>query len=315
MNPSFQNALLSWLRIQWHRVPEPARHWLRSQIPAIPPATPRNLWLLLAAAVATQNVAVITSSQNAHTGVFALLVWGGALICMEDQLESLEPNPSRAGLVFGSLGVLWVIMRTGRILFWEGIVYILAPLAGFALLLLCQPIRHLLKLRESLICLWMLPSYALIIRVLPEEYLSLFTAKAAAFWVSILGVPVAVKGRDVLLQGGGVTVLGGCNGLDMIAQIVCVALIFMMAFPIRSNLSRIMVLVSAPLVGLFSNTIRIALLAMITTTGQGKGDQLFEFFHTEMGSLIFSGVGVFIFGSIYLWFLERELPPLQDPGP
>ena len=167
-------------------------------------------------------------------------------------------------------------------------------------------------MRDSLLCLWMLPSYAVLTRTLPEEPLSLLTAEIAGFWISILGLPVKVDGRDLVLDGGGVTVLGGCNGLDMIAQIVCVALIFMMAFPIRSTTSRAIVLTMAPIIGIFCNTIRIALLALITTTGQGKGDSLFEFFHTEMGSLIFSGVAVFLFGLFYLWLLEKELPPLPD---
>jgi cyanoexosortase A len=305
-------ALRTRLVELWRRVPEAQRHWLASQIPAIPPATPRNLWLLLAAAVATQNVAVLTSSQNAHVGVYALLVWGGALICMEDQIEALEPRPTRWGLVLGSVLILWVIARTGRILFWEGILYLLAPLAGFALALLCMPLREIGKLRETLICLWLLPGFAAIMRTLPEKPLSLLTAQIAGFWVSTLGVQVAVDGRKVFMMPvGGVTVLGGCNGLDMISQILCVALIFLMAFPIRSKLSRAIVLLIAPLVGLLCNTIRIALLAMITTTGQGTGDPVFEFFHTDMGSLIFSGVAVFLFGMIYMWLLERELPPLE----
>ena len=234
---------------------------------------------------------------------------------MEDQIEALEPRPSRAGLVLGSVIILWVLARTARIQFWDGLIYIMAPLAGLALVLLCLPLREVAKLKETLICLWMLPAFALISRSLPEEPLSLLTARIAAFWVSILGVPVDVRGRDVLLDNGGVTVLGGCNGLDMIAQIVCVALIFLMAFPIRSNFSRLLCLLAAPIVGLFCNTLRIALLALITTTGQGKGDSLFEFFHTEMGSLIFSGVAVFLFGVIYMWLLELELPPLIDSQP
>ena len=151
----------------------PQRRWIADQIPSIPPATPRNLWLLLAAAVATQNVAVFTSSQSAHIGVFALLVWGGALICMEDQLETLVPRPGRFGIVVGSLLLLWIMARTSRILFWEGILYMFAPLAGLALVLLCLPLRQISKLRESLICLWMLPLFALIWLRLPEQPLKI----------------------------------------------------------------------------------------------------------------------------------------------
>jgi hypothetical protein len=42
---------------------------------------------LLAALVATQNLAVFHTSQSAGTTIFALLIWGGAVICMEDQFE------------------------------------------------------------------------------------------------------------------------------------------------------------------------------------------------------------------------------------
>lgn len=312
MTASIVSSLPERVGALWLRVPESQRSWLRRQIPAIPPATPRNLWLLLAAAVATQNLAVFTSSQNAHVAVFALLAWGGALICMEDQLEKLEPRPGRLGLVVGSVLLLWVIARTSRILFWEGILYVLAPLGGLALVLLCLPLGEFKKMRESLLCLMMLPSFALITLRLPEQPLSLLTAKIAAFWISLLGLQVSSQGRNVLLPNGGVTVLGACNGMDMIAQIICVGLIFLMAFPIKSRLSRLIILLISPLLGLLANTLRISLLALITTTGQGKGAPLFEFFHKDMGSLIFSGVGVFVFGMIYMWLIERELPPLTD---
>jgi len=315
MTPTPAQTLRGRLQRLWERIPESQRQMVASQIPAIPPATPRNLWLLLAAAIATQNVAVFTSSQTAHVGVFALLVWGGALICMEDQIEALEPRPGRFGIVFGSLLILWIVARTSRILYWEGILYMFAPLAGLALVLLCLPLRQLAKLRESLICLWMLPLFAIIWLRLPEAPLSLLTARISSFWISLLGIPVTTDGRTVLLPDGGVTVLGACNGMDMIAQTICVCLIFLMAFPIRSRLSQVVVILVSPLAGLIANTIRISVLAMITTTGQTKGDTWFEFFHKDMGSLIFSGLAVFVFGMVYMWLLERELPPLPDQAP
>jgi cyanoexosortase A len=150
-------------------------------------------------------------------------------------------------------------------------------------------------------------------RLIPEQPLSLLTARMSSFWLGSLGLQTLVQGRTVLLQNGGVTVLGGCNGLDMIAQIISVSLIFLMAFPIRSHVSRLLVLLAAPLIGLVANTLRIALLALITTTGQGNGDWWFDFFHDEMGSLVFSGVAVYALGIVYMQLIERELPPLP-PG-
>jgi exosortase len=145
---------------------------------------------------------------------------------------------------------------------------------------------------------------------MPEGPLSLLTAKIAAFWLSILGLDPTVNGRDVLLKGGGVTVLGACNGLDMIAQVVCISIIFLLAFRLRSLTSRFLVVSLAPLIGLLSNTIRIALLTVISANGSGHGYGFwFDFFHKDTGSLIFSGLAVFIFGSLYMRLLEHELGP------
>ena len=93
-------SLLQWIPPGW-----------RAAIPAVPPPTPRNLWLALAAAVAVQNIAVFQSSQSEHITVFAVLVWGGAVICMEDQFEELRPRPALWGLVIGSLLLIWVLAR------------------------------------------------------------------------------------------------------------------------------------------------------------------------------------------------------------
>jgi cyanoexosortase A len=284
---------------------------LRTWLPAIPPPTLRNLWLLLALLVATQNSAVFHTSQSANVTVLAVMIWGGALICIEDQLQDLHPRPGLIGLLLGTFLLLWVLARTAVILYWDGMIYVLAPLAGLALALLCLPLRDLTRFRDPLFCLLLLPSYALLMRLLPEEPLSLLTARGAGFWLSILGLDVVVQGRSVMLPGGGVQVLAACNGLDMMAQILCVGLIFMLAFRIRSWFSRLLLFAAAPAIGLVCNTIRIALLAGCASVGQGKGSPLFTFFHDDTGSLLFSGVAVFIYGILYVNLLERELPPRQ----
>ncbi|MEB3332467.1 MAG: exosortase/archaeosortase family protein, partial [Synechococcaceae cyanobacterium] len=190
----------------------------------------------------------------------------------------------------------------------------MAPLAGLALGLLCLPPAQLGRFRDALLCLLLLPAFALLMRVLPEAPISLFTARCAGLWLGGLGLEVMVNERSVMLPGGGVQVLAACNGVDMMAQIVCVAVIFLLAFRIRSHVSRLLIFIAAPLIGLISNSFRIALLALISSQGQGKGSFWFNFFHEDMGSLVFSGVAVFAFGMIYMHLLEKELPPLVPSG-
>jgi len=276
----------------------------------IPPATPRNLWLLLAAAMATQNLAVFQSSQNEHTTVFAALIWGGALICMEDQLEELSPKPGAWSLLIGSILVIWTLARNAVILHWDGVIFILPLIAGLSLALLCEPIPRIWRFRDSLICLLMLPAYNLILKVLPDYQLSVLTAHMASFWLGILGFDNIVRDRSVLLPTGGVEVLPACNGVDTIAQVICIAIIFQLAFPLRSRLSRVIIFCSAPLIGIASNTIRIAILALCVANGSGKGSNLFRFFHDDLGSLTFSGLAVFALGILFMKLLDRELPPL-----
>jgi cyanoexosortase A len=276
----------------------------------VPPLTARNAWLFIAATVAIQNIVVFYTSQNDSMTVFALLIWGGALICMEDLIERLHPSPNPVVALFASALLLFVLFRTSLILHSDGVLFLLPPVAGLALVLLvCEP-RLILKFRDSLLCLLLFPANALLNRIIPEVPMSLLTAKLAGFWLSILGLDPVVNGRDVFLKGGGVTVLGSCNGLDMIAQVVCISVIFVLAFRLRSLTSRLLVLSIAPLIGLLSNTIRIALLTVFSANGSGKGYGFwFDFFHEDTGSLIFSGLAVFIFGSIYMRLLENELGP------
>jgi cyanoexosortase A len=284
-----------------------SRQWLLQHWRNRPPATPRNLWLLIAAVVATQNLAVFHTSQSANNTVYALLVWGGAVICMEDQIETLEPCPNLLSLIFGTIILILVLARTAVVLHWEGIIFALPPIAGFGLALLCFPISRILRLRDSLLTLLLVPGFALIMRILPEEPISLLTAKLSGSWLQFLGFDVLVKGRTVMIPGGGVQVLGECNGLDMMSQILCISIVFLLAFPIRSNMSRLFLLTAAPIIGMVSNSFRIAVLTVCTMFGSGKGSSIFKFFHEDAGSLVFSGIAVFVFGWLYLFMLEREL--------
>jgi cyanoexosortase A len=291
------------MTIHMHQLHQNLKRYLRS----IPSPTPRNLWLLIGAAVVTQNLAVFHTSQSPSTTVFAVLIWGGALICIEDQLEFLKPRPRFTGLLIGTILIFWIIARTAIILHWDGILFALAPLSGIALSFIYQPVRQIAKFRDPILCLMLLPAFPLLMRSLPEEPISLVTAKISGLWIGILGFDVFVKDRNLLLQGGGVQVLGACNGLDMMAQVFCVGVIFLLAFPIRARVAQILIIIAAPLIGLLSNTLRISLLALIVASGHGKGSFLFDFFHQDGGSLLFSGFSIFIFGLLYMHLIEKEL--------
>jgi cyanoexosortase A len=295
-----------------HRLSE----YYSSLISQIPAPTPRNLWLTLCAFVATQNLVVFTNTQITGNAITALLVWGGALICMEDQIEDLRPQPSFLSLLIGSTLVIYCLYRTSTIFNSGSFLYFLVPIAGIGLASMVRPFNELLKFKDSIIILLLLPSFV-VIQIIVATYvtddLSLLTAKFVLFWLGVLGIsPIQLLGNTVYTVGGAVQVMHECNGFEMIMQMLITAIIFLVAFPLRSRLGKVLIVTSSPVIGFVVNSLRITLLAVFTSLNSNMGHSLFDFFHEQAGSLIFSGIAVFILGYLYLAILERELPPLPD---
>lgn len=285
---------------------------LRDRIPALPPATPRNLWLLTASLVVSQNLWLIHVTQRSTALlVFALVCWWGALTCMEDRLDDLRPHPSLPGMVAGLALLGWCLWRSGRIIDQDGLINLLPLLATVALALLCDPIRQIGRFREQFIVMALLPM-RIIDRLLPEFPISLLTAKLAAFWLAILGLPVVRQVRVVSLGSSGVSVEGPCNGVDQILFLMAIAVIFLIAFPLRRTSHRLLIVLAAPCIALIGNSFRIALLAGINTIGGSNGRWWFDFFHIHEGSLIFMGISSSVLGWFYLKLIDRELGPATD---
>lgn len=288
---------------------------IREQISSyIPPPTLRNLWLTVCSLVALQNLIVFNNTQITGNAITALIVWGGALICMEDLIESLNPRPSRSSLFLGSILVLYTLYRTSRVDGTDSFLYLLAPLGGLGLIFMAKPYNETLKFKDSLFILCLLPLFVAIqiaFATFVTDDLSLLTAKFVLFWLSILGItPLNLRGDTIFVNGGAVQVMHECNGFEMIMQMIITSTIFLVAFPLRSRLSRLLIIAGSPLIGFATNSIRIALLALFTSFNSDSGRWLFDFFHEQAGSLIFSGISVFLVGYIYLALIDRELPPI-----
>jgi cyanoexosortase A len=282
----------------------------------VPPPTSRNLWLSISALVALQSLIVFTNTQITGNAITALIVWGGALICIEDLIDDLRPNPSKASLVLGGIVVLYTLYRTSQVNGSDSLLYLLVPIAGLGLILLASPFSNLWRYRDALLTLSLLPLF-LIVQVLVATYvtndLSVMTARFVILWLGLLGIsPTRLEGNTVFVNGGAVQVMHECNGLEMIMQMFITAVIFLLAFPLRSRLGRFAIIILAPMIGFIVNSLRIALLAVFTSLNSDTGRSLFDFFHEQAGSLIFSGIAVFILGYLYLAILNRELPPILD---
>ncbi|MBL8330569.1 MAG: exosortase/archaeosortase family protein [Rubrivivax sp.] len=246
-------------------------------------------------------------TQSSFGGLMAVVVWAGALVCMEDRLETLAPKPSAPSAALGLLLLVTGLWRGTSIAYMDSASYVLAVWLGLGLALLCVPIRQLARFASELAVLALLPGCLLFVKLMPERFLSEGTAGLTTMVLNLLGTPARWDGRLVALEGGAVNVAGVCNGVDLMAQVSVVAVIFLLAFRIRSPWRILGLLLIAPVIAVVSNTLRIAFLAVINASDWAYKMRFFDFFHEEYGGYLFAGLAVLAFGWIYLRVLERDL--------
>jgi cyanoexosortase A len=268
----------------------------------------RRLWLALVGFCAIAQIVMVSTTQNNPAlALLTLLCWGGALVCIEDRLPTLIPTPSWISFGLGIALVLSGLLKTGNILHLDGISQLLPLWLGAGLVLLCSRVAEWRRWSASLVALALIPLAHAAASLLPEQPLSLLTARLSQALLLLFSVDVMASGRLVILPGGSVQVAGSCAGLDQIAQLLALAVLFLLAFPLPSRISRFWIVAAAPVVAVLGNTVRISMLALINASGWPNRSWWFDFFHENSGSLVFSGLEVMAFGWLYLTVLDRQL--------
>ena len=95
------------------------------------------------------------------------------------------------------------------------------------------------------------------------------------------------------LPGGEVKVAGA--GLNILLQLVAVALLFAKALPMRRRWQNGLMLLIAPVLAVLINAMRIALLAWINASGLLHRQWWFEFLHDSSRVWCFAGVAMQLF--------------------
>ena len=270
----------------------------------------RELWGLLAAIFALFLLQLSMLTQLPDVALNLVLVMGGALLVLNSPPAGWQPRPGRIGRWVG-VALLVVMLWFGQRLMSSDFLSSLLPLlAGIALALLAAPASKLRPFLKSLCVLALLPVVSAVSTLTPLGPLSVATAWLAKQMLSICGYTAVQLGTLVKLQGGGVIVSGACAGLGILLQLLLVAVIFALAFPMRHRWQNGLLIVVAPLLGIVVNGMRITLLALFVTSSLPNRQWWFEFFHDHWGSLLFSGLGMQLFVWLYVYWMARQVAAL-----
>jgi exosortase/archaeosortase family protein len=205
------------------------------------------------------------------------------------------------------VAMLWFGQRLMNSVFVSSL---LPLLAGMALALLAAPASKLRPFLPSLSTLALLPVVRAVDSLTPLGPLSVATAWLTQQMLTLSGYAAEQFGTLVKLQGGGVIVSGPCAGLGILLQLLLVSVIFAMAFPMRHRWQNGLMIVVAPLIGMFVNGMRIMLLALLITSSLPNRQWWFTFFHDHWGALLFSGLGMQLFVWLYLYWMARQVAAL-----
>jgi cyanoexosortase A len=209
------------------------------------------------------------------------------------------------------VGLLVTMLWFGQRLMNSDFISSLLPLlAGLAIALLAAPARKLRSFLPSFFVLALFPVVRALLSLTPVGQLSEATAWLTQQMLALCGFTARQVGNSVFLKGGGVAVNGPCAGLGILLQLLLVAVIFAMAFPMRRRWQNVLMIVVAPLLGMVVNGMRITLLALFVTSGLPNKFWWFDFFHDHWGSLLFSGLGMQLFVWLYVYWMARQVAAL-----
>ena len=187
------------------------------------------------------------------------LVLGGALLVLHQPAAGWQPRPGHIGRSVGVALLVAMLWFGQRLMNSDFISSLLPLLAGMGLALLAVPLNQLGSFLPSLSLLALLPVIRAVGWLTPLGPLSVATAWLTQQMLMLGGSTAEQVGTLVKLQGGGVIVAGPCAGLSILLQLLLVAVIFAMAFPMRHSWQNGLMLLGAPLVGMGANGMRITM--------------------------------------------------------
>jgi cyanoexosortase A len=232
------------------------------------------------------------------------IAWFGAL-CLAWPHFSREGAPAHLGpRVVGSaiaLGTVVVLAATGE---YRTYYRFLPLIAGAGLAMAATRSRDWLQYRHSLLMLALplINSPPKPLHRLLDPVLIPITTWYAGALNRAVGNPVASDGHLLRMPNDTLDVVDGCSGLWAITRLCVLAALVLAFFPTTAR-QRVALFVSALLVGLCINTVRVAVLAAAVLHAN---ERAFAYWHVGPGATLFALASSAAAG--LAWWLLLRLP-------
>lgn len=253
-------------------------------------------WLLaLGVALATLHLTILDRAGEPNLMSLSILLWLAIASLLWDKRHQLHLE---SDLVSTLVGFTLIMLVLSRGLAPSGYHLRISPfVSGFGLALMASGVKGLWDYWKELLILGLLVIYSPLANFLQAIDLPVITAKASTFLLWITGFNAVREGVFINLPTGKVEVYGACSGIDSILLMLSIAVLFFLLIPIKP-IQRIVCLVLAVFLGFVVNAARVSLMAVLVAS---RDMDAFDYWHGKDGSLIFSVIGVALFG-LFCWF-------------
>jgi cyanoexosortase A len=265
-----------------------------------------QFWLLATGAgLAAIHLTLIERLALPNQFGTSLLFWAAVFSLTWHKRDRLRLESDPCSSIAGICILAVVLLRSASLTSYDSFLRISPCLSLMGVGLLASGIRGCKQYWQELValCLLALPTGAIssLLDISP------LTAKFAALVLWYAGFDVNRQGVYLYLPTGSVEVYPGCSGMESIMQLVGMAAIFLLMFPMSWG-KRLLIPAVAIGIAFVVNGIRVALMAFLIAYSSSEA---FEYWHTGDGSLIFSMIAVFFLGTFCL-FLLRQSPADQN---
>ncbi|MBW4663572.1 MAG: cyanoexosortase A [Chroococcus sp. CMT-3BRIN-NPC107] len=269
----------------------------------IKPLENTQFWLL---AIASSLTAVYVSlylkvEGNVSQIAISLLGLAGVYSLLEEKRQNFKFESDIFSSLLGIVLIGFVLLRSNYVNVVDSFVE-LSPFIGFlGLALLASGIRGLRQywLELAIIFAFHFP----LIYISQYLDISIFTAQFSSAFLSYLGFPVLREGVNITLPTGAVEVYPGCSGMETISQLVKLAILFLVMFPIRGLSKKIIVPIAAVIIAFIVNGIRVALMAYLVANSTTES---FDYWHIGTGSQIFFLICTLLFGGFCYLITKQD---------
>lgn len=264
-------------------------------------------WLLaIAAGLMALSIHLAMKSEFTDLGGTTLLFWVAVSSQLWKKRHILNLHIGIFSTLLGTFIITIVIFKCQFPYVDESFLRISPILSLFGFALLASGVKGLKQYWQEILLLSFI--------AIPQHWLSQLvnlpklTAKFATFVLLYLGFPARNEGYLVQLKPSYVEVDAGCSGISLIFQLLGFALIYLVMFPPKKS-QALFIPTVAIILAFILNGVRVALMAYLNKYSHKSA---FEYWHEGNGSLIFSFIGVVMFG-LFCNFLVK-IPQVKTQG-